>query len=667
MKHVTLLLAILVAMATAKVNFGQAQNAEQLAQATPEFKQLLADNGFVAQPTNYTQLHEMYNAIRKSNQPMLVTTDCVLHSFHVLFDYTLRDIETRYFSRDISALTQTLVAWETRVLASANVPKTREALTANIAYLSVAAALLDTGFKVPKKVEKLVKAELALIDAHAGIAKSPIFGIKEDYSQYVPRGHYTRSDLLKRYFRTMMWYGRIGFDLKPGNSEKDIELGRKLTYQALLHCDAIKQARVGTENALVVWNRIYEPTVLLVGKSDDLGFKEYNDLSYEVFGDKNLLPDRPNDAALDRFINRALALRAPQIVSRPVEDTLKPAQVTSGFRLMGQRYIPDSYIFQELVYNKVGTQSDPRMMPRGLDVFAALGSTPARRILRELYHEDRYENYETQLDKLIQEFDKLTPEDWNQNVYYGWLYALRLQNQPVAKSKFLPEFPFAPAYADKCLVTVSASWAQLRHDTILYAKQSYTMLATAMPGRPEPPPNPIVFVEPKPEVFAQIVEITGKMMQRLKEFDVLSEDISSRLDVLWVATGNLQSIAEKEIKGEKLDLDELIDAWHIGDRMKDFAEFPGDETTNDEDKSMATVADVHTDPNTETVLEVAVGQPLQVFALVPFGGKQYIATGGMFSYYEFTQPMSKRLTDAQWQEMKDRPQMPEWTKSFVVP
>lgn len=666
MKHIATLLVLLVALATAKVNFGQAQNADQLAQATPEFKQLLTDNGFVAQPTDYVQLYDLYNTIRKSNQPMLVTTDCVLHSFHVLFDYALRDIETRYFSPDISALTQALVAWETHVLASAKVPKTREALTGNLAYLSVAAALLDTGFKVSKKVDKLVKAELALIDAHAGIAKSPIFGIREDYSQYVPRGHYTRSELLKRYFRAMMWYGRVGFDLKPGNSEKDIELGRKLTYQALLLCDAIKQVKVGAENGLNVWNRIYEPTVLLVGKSDDLGFKEYNDLSYEVFGDKNLLPNRPNDAALDQFINRALALRAPQIVSRPVEDTLEPTQVTSGFRLMGQRYIPDSHILQELVYDKVGTQGDPRMMPRGLDVFAALGSAPARRILKELYHEDRYQNYEQQLDKLTQEFDKLTPDDWNRNVYYGWLYALRLQNQPVPPSKFLPEFPFAPAYADKCLVTASASWAQLRHDTILYAKQSYTMLTTAMPERPEPPPNPIVFVEPKPEVFAQVLNITDKMIMRLTEYGVLSEDISSRLDLLRVATGILQAIADKEIKGEKQDPGEMIDAWHIGDRMEDFAEFPGDETTNDEDKDMATVADVHTDPNTETALEVAVGHPLHVFALVPFNGKQYIATGGMFSYYEFTQPMSKRMTDAQWQEMKNRPAMPEWTKSFVA-
>jgi len=56
-----------------------------------------------------------------------------------------------------------------------------------------------------------VEAELKLIDAHSGFTESPIFIYKEDYSQYVPRGHYTRSEKLKNYFRVFMWYGRMNF------------------------------------------------------------------------------------------------------------------------------------------------------------------------------------------------------------------------------------------------------------------------------------------------------------------------------------------------------------------------------------------------------------------------------------------------------------------------
>jgi hypothetical protein len=665
-KTIALLSLVLVGLALAKTDFAQAQNPDRLAQTQPEVKKLFNENGFIAQPTNYTQLYDLYKTIRKADRPMLVTTDCVLHSFHIIFDFALRDVETRYFYPDLNGLTAALLKYERHVLDGAKPAKTREALTANLAFLSVAAALVDTGFTIPPKVEKTVKAELALIEAHQGIAKSPLMGFDEDYSQYVPRGHYTRSELLKRYFKAMMWYGRIGFVLRPGNQEKDIELGRKLTYQALLLCDAIRQAKVGAETALKVWTRIYEPTILLVGRSDDLSVQDYLSLFDQVFGDKNLLPDRPGDAQLDRFIALALALPGPKIVSQPVPDTLNPTQTTKGFRFMGQRYIPDSHIFQELVYDKVGTRDEPRTMPKGLDVFAALGSEPARRILKERYHEDRYQNYEAQLDKLTQEFDQLTPDDWNQNIYFGWLYALKLENQPVAKSKFLPDFPFVPAYADKCLVTACGSWAQLRHDTILYAKQSYTMLTTAMPNEVKEDLHPVVFVEPKPEVYAQIVSLADRMMQSLKQYGILSDEVNSRLDVLWVSTGILQAIAEKEIKGEKMDPGEILDAWHTGDRMEDFANFPGEGMTNEEDRSMATVADGHTDPISETALEEGVGSPLSILALVPFEGKTYIAEGGMFSYYEFTKPMSERMTDGQWQEMKDRPRMPEWTGSFVA-
>ena len=66
--------------------------------------------------------------------------------------------------------------------------------------------------------EERLMAELALINAAAGpsFQPSPIFPLLaygEDYSQYLPRGHYTRTDPLKAYFKSMMWYGRMTFRL----------------------------------------------------------------------------------------------------------------------------------------------------------------------------------------------------------------------------------------------------------------------------------------------------------------------------------------------------------------------------------------------------------------------------------------------------------------------
>ena len=38
--------------------------------------------------------------------------------------------------------------------------------------------------------------------------------IGEDYTQYIPRSYYAGNAKLERYFRTMMWYGRINFAQK---------------------------------------------------------------------------------------------------------------------------------------------------------------------------------------------------------------------------------------------------------------------------------------------------------------------------------------------------------------------------------------------------------------------------------------------------------------------
>jgi hypothetical protein len=52
----------------------------------------------------------------------------------------------------------------------------------------------------------------------------------------------------------------------------------------------------------------------------------------------------------------------------------------------------------------------------------------------------------------------------------------------------------------------------------------------------------------------------------------------------------------------------------------------------------------------------------------PDGTVRY-RTGPVFSYYEFKQPMSNRLTDEQWKAMLhdgQAPDRPEWTKDYMA-
>jgi hypothetical protein len=107
-----------------------------------------------------------------------------------------------------------------------------------------------------------------------------------------------------------------------------------------------------------------------------------------------------------------------------------------------------------------------------------------------------------------------------------------------------------------------------------------------------------------------------------------------------------------------------------GDVLEAITELPTDDLlVSEADEKMALIADVHTDPNTEQVLEEAIGNPMIIYVAVLINGQVVLTRGGTFSYYEFAQPMSNRLTDEEWQDMLDageEPAMPSWTISFIV-
>lgn len=423
------------------------------------------------------------------------------------------------------------------------------------------------------------------------------------------------------------------------------------TKQALYIVKAINDT--GT---LDLWDTIYEPTVFFVGKTDDLNIFEYDALAKEIYGENFTLSDLQDAEKLNQFIEKAWELRDPRINSSWVLDVEEVEEETKGFRFMGQRFIPDSYMFQQLVYDKVGTPGDPRLFPKGLDIMAVLGS---ERALHHLEPENHYENYEEQMETLREEFSALDELVWTQNLYWTWLYCLL----PLLEKKGsqYPAFMQSDAWTDKELNTALGSWTELRHDTILYAKQSYTLKVTAMP-----PPTQVTkgYVEPNPYVYARLASLARMMREGLQQRNLLLPEYSGKLETLEQLLLNLKEISEKELSGEPLTEEEFLLIWNIGETLESLVTF---ETAveSEADKSVAIVADVHTDVNTNMVLEEGVGNVFLIFVVVNIDGRIFITEGGVFSYYEFLQPMSNRLTDEQWQAM-GKPPLPEWVSSFII-
>jgi len=654
-------------------NLEAVANPDALAWLNAAQQAVLEEQGFFVVPAGREQIYEIYQSAKEDGRPAFVTTDAVLHSFHILYDYALRMAEMGHFIADLEALNAAMLVAAQEDYASSSGPA-REAARQNVAFFAVATRLLTPDAEVPAEAGDLVEKELALIEAHSGFSDSPIFGYKEDYSQYVPRGHYTRNEDFERYFKTMMWYGRMSFHLV---NLRDPEAARRETRGALLIVRALYNAQAGGEPALDVWERIYEPTAFFVGTADDLTVYDYAAVANQVYGG---LPDGAtlaDEVQLDAFIAAARELRAPAIVGGLVSDQEDPEEVTQGFRFMGQRFIPDSYMFQQLVYDKVKlyrgdgqpftmspSQVGPiRGFPRGLDIAAVLGSARALEILTAEGDTD-YDRYDEQLAKLQGEFAALPQGQWNANLYWNWLHTLRPLLE--VKGEGYPYFMRSPAWVDKDLNTWLGSWTELRHDTILYAKQSYTILATSAPPEPEATKG---YVEPQPEVYARLAALTVQMEAGLGERGLLNKEMAGKLEDMQELLLALKTISEKELQGEGLTAEEYTLIRNIGDTLEDLTTFSEEvkgEITSEADERMALIADVHTDPNTNQVLEEGVGDAFPIIVIVPVEGQQVVATGGVFSYYEFKWPIGDRLTDETWQEMSPRPERPLWTSSFIV-
>ncbi len=641
----------------------------------------LAQDGLVVSPGVEKEFFTVYEEARYANLPTFVTSDSLLHVYHLLFDKVLRTAEKESFIPLLAGLNEAMLAETDAQYQALQGSEWEDAALRTVAFIGVGSKLLDENVKIPAYAADLVAAEIANIEDASGINPSPIFpGLEngEDYTQYIARGHYTTSEELTAYFKSMMWFGRMTFRLKS----REPEVGKAETRAALLLVQALRTAQVNGQPALDAWLDLYNPTVFFVGRSDDLTAFQYLDVIDAVYGPSADLAAIADESKLPTFIEAAFQLPPPKILGLVISVTDNEEDVTKGFRFMGQRFVPDAYIFRQLIYRNV----DGRMLPKGLDVMAAMGSDRAYTLLDEM-GETEYERYPEQMAAMQTWVDGLTTEEWTETLYTTWLYTFYpLLEEPGAG---VPQFMQSDAWLDKQLNASLGSWAELKHDTILYAKQVYAELGGGGSGAPRPLPAQ-GYVEPVPQFFARLSALTSMTLDGLDSRNLLNEQDRNSLDRLLQLSDAFQLMAEKELRGEPLTETEFTLIRYYGGELEHLTMAAADrenadpnaEPVMDEEPQAAVIADVATAPDPDgdgipnpVVLEEGVGRINEIYVVVPLitadgSIRLQVAKGGTFAYYEFPWPADDRLTDEKWRAMLDEgtaPDLPEWTGSFFIP
>jgi hypothetical protein len=629
-------------------------------------RKALVANGFVVLPEKNLEFFWVYEMNRYDAVPNLVTTDAMLHNYHLFFQHLLKTIEEEKLIPSLKQLNSGMLKASMEQLDALKNTAWENAARRNLAFFTVASRILDPKSTIPQEVEGVVNAELNLINEHQATAVSPLMSIgktpdvleslKEDYTQYIPRGHYTRSEQLKAYFKVMMWYGRMTFRIKDQDE----------TRSAVLMALALQDDERET-----AWKDIYHTTQFFVGTSDDPGYQEYLEIINRVYGPEFTLRKLSTDQEQwQRFMEEVRTIKGPAVNSIPIFDaSIQPDREheIKGFRFMGQRYTVDADIFQRLIYREVGENpaGERRVLPKGLDVPAALGSAEAKVILKDM-GDYQYQGYPENMEKLQKYLGEMEPSQWNQDLYWNWLHTLLPLTRQVAEG--YPSFMCNQAWARKELNTFLGSWTELKHDSILYAKQVYAEMGGGLDEFDDRG-----YVEPNPRLYARLASLAAMTRDGLEARNLISERDFESLNRMEKLALDLKTISEKELQEEPLTEAEYDLIKTFGGQLEHFwmealRDQQGGRNQLLNDNPAALVADVATAPP-DLVLEEATGFVQAIYAVVPVEGKLRIAKGAVYSYYEFPWPAADRLTDQKWREMLEtgeHPQAPVWTQSFVI-
>ena len=522
----------------------------------------------------------------------------------------------------------------------------------------------------PQTLERIA-AELKLVYAASDVTTSPLFGgydpeigLKTDYTQYAPRGHYAKTARLRGYFRAMIALGRNAWPLGRPDGLSDALLVMLLT------------AGPGRDGKplLASWQRLMDVTGFFAGLPDDIAYGELRDHVATVLGRPRLTPAEAVDPAVrDKLLAARGSLRQPRILSdilaSPAVPGLTKEQLlarTLNFRLFGQRFSPDAWVLARLTAGQEKTELRLPSMPTALFVPAALGNATARELAAAYlakpnpgFSPAEVAAFLARLDATAASLAKLSPADWEASLASGWLHVLSTLG--AAYGPGWPAYMQAKPFAIKQIETILGSYTELKHATVLYAKQNYAEFG----GGGEdgtPPPVPKGFVEPNPAFWNAMIRLCDTAMAGFARHKLLPMELEEggRLRTFRDDLAFFGALADKELANTPIG-EEQYERLRLTNLSYLAAPF-GDVILDADQCRSALVTDLHTDAVSGCVLYEGTGEPYVMLVLVGNEASPRLVVGTAFNHYEFTRPLAgPRLTDEAWRAgvYANPPRLPE--------
>ncbi len=693
----------------------------------PQELAIFKTNGFVVSerlgsPSFGHAFYDLWHA----DLPVFVSCDSILQAWHRTYDAIMEETEETYL---FAALTRMLDGMAEQLRGAATLVGDgvlHDSVLDADYFLAVARSLIAATNTSPVPTilgqDPLVAETLSDIRAEQLKSVSDFMGFCRmvDFSQFRVRGHYTHTERLRRYFQCLMWLGRIDLPVAGGPWQRCPDQPPRMTSPRELGTVVVLWHLLKRSSQFQTWTDIERTISLFVGPTDSLTFGALEGL-FAGSGVRTLA-DLPDLASLDRL---QASVASGQVglqnirsdwFEQPLGGAVRYA-LPHTFTVVGQKFVPDSWamsqtVFSSILWTKDGTTNKvQRRVPGALDVaFSVLANDQVvpqleAQMRGEFPNQDRPHAqkfrdglpYQHNLAAVRAVMDQVTPAAWESNLYMNWLATLRELSTPTTSPLF-PEAMRTHSWAMKTVNTQLASWTHLRHDTTLYAKQSYTDFGLCV--------YPTGFVEPRLKFWQRITQMAdgaAEAIARLKldgnyllvssQLDgdaalsvtnvVPLSDIQSRqidhLRSFAKSTARLQGLVIKELARECFDgLDEqFIDGLMEEPRQHldcggtngfkgwypnlfyrtiywtNVREFHANYGAGAFD---ALVTDVHTDvpcgacgDDPGSVLHEAVGPANLLMLAVDNGTERFVCAGPVLSHYEFeVLGGPRRIVDEEW-------------------
>lgn len=608
-----------------------------------------------------------YATIFTKDLPVFFTADALLDPLYKAYDKALALLEKSVMGPEMNfILSATLLQISKARAAHAGDARWQQVIDDADVYVGTARALLlRTNFPSTDSVRARIDEYLCAID-RAALETRDFFGIANhtiDFSQFTPRGHYECQNgvdtcLLQRYFQCMMWLGRAdcGFVIDSLRHLRDFAFIR----------DCMEKA--GAIEDLAEVNQVIS---FFVGDIDAFSIEGFS----AVLDRNTSLPPLDSVIASDQS---ALRLRSyliskgyggQCILSQSLwkDPNATRPELPKLAQISGQRFILDSYVLGRTVEWYVKDRNTPMLE----EIAFCLGNNAAQPVVASdvnTYTQSigDYRPLHARLGAARVLFEQYPY--WDRNLYTLWLSALRQLSAPLPPTA--PQVMRTKSWQDKQMNTQLASWAQLRHNTLLYAKQSYT--GGAMCSYPDG------YVEPYPEFYRTVGIIMERLRQVMEKYAVQQWQINFPR---WKgATDTLTAIAEAECGGlaltpAQIDFLKKLLVRNSG-TMCGMSPYSGwypqlFGSWDDCYGAQPSIADVHTIPPSiikpdNMVLHAATGNAaLMIVQINTADSCGTLYAGAVSTFYQHDVSPIARWTDSQWQAALPTASLPSWFRQYA--